>query len=204
MNRYFADISNNNTQTVNWTEYKKVGQHVLVGLKATEGESFIDKTHASRSEGAHSAGVHVLHYHFGHPNKSAKEQAQFFWGQIKGHFAKRDFACIDIEVSDGMPNAAIASWVRGFAGEFKRVSTHSLIAYSSESFAHSIGNCGITRWWVAAYGGPGVPPAGASQWAHQFTDGSIGPQPHSCAGIGNCDVSQLNWGTYGRLRLTKP
>jgi lysozyme len=200
MNRYWADVSNNNTQTINWTEYAKVGQHVLVGLKATEGTTFLDRTHAPRSEGAHKAGSWVVHYHFAHPNESAVAQARFFWAQIRGHFAAKDFACIDIEVADGQSNHEIAAFVGAFKAEFEKSSGHSLIGYSGESFHNGIGSCGIKRWWLAAYG-PNEP---RGAWAWQFTDGQIGPQPHSCAGIGNCDISRLNWATYLRLRVKRP
>ncbi len=208
MNRYFADISNNNPQAINWSAYHGDGQHVLVGLKATEGTTFIDHTHTDRCQGAHKAGVHVLHYHFGHPGSSASGQAQVFWNKIRGHFATRDLACIDLEVTDGLDMSRVASWLKQFDIHFKDISGHSLIGYAGESFlgdlaAHG-GNIAGRRWWVAAYGGRGRAPRGYTRWAHQFTDGSIGPQPHACVGIGRCDVSQLNWATYIRLRATKP
>lgn len=204
MNRTFADISNNNPQTIGWHAYRSEG-HVLVGLKASEGTNFVDKYHATRSQEAHKAGVWVIHYHFAHPNRSAGAQAQFFWNQIRTHFAARDFACVDIEVSDGFTYPAINQWVRAFTAEFRRVSGHTLIGYSGESFLGSLGSCGINRWWVAKYGsGFPVAPANASVWAFQFTDGSAGPEPHSAAGIGHCDMSRLNWGTYLRLRASRP
>src|SRR5881397_1606188 len=121
MNRYWADVSNNQTQTIDWGVYKKTGQHVLVGLKATEGESFIDLTHAPRSISAHKAGVWVAHYHFAHPNKPSKEQAQFFWLQIRHHMAAKDFAVLDIEVSDGASDKHMAAWCNDFDAEFGRI-----------------------------------------------------------------------------------
>ncbi len=33
----------------------------------------------------------------------------------------------------------------------------------------------------------------------QYTDGNVGPQPHSIAGIGNCDRDQFN-GTVEELK----
>ncbi len=207
MDRYFADISNNNSQTVNWNQYRKAG-HVLVGLKATEGNTFVDKTHPTRSENAHSAGVHVMHYHFAHPGKDANQQAQFFWAQIKGHFAKRDFAALDIEVSDGLSDVQVARWVEQFDAAFRHISGHTLIGYSGESFLQGLKRAGMKlageRWWTAAYGPNEPHVAGTTTWAWQRTDGTIGPPPHTCAGIGNCDISSLNWATYLRLRLLKP
>ena len=207
MDRNFADLSNNNAQAIQWKEYAKAG-HVLVGLKATEGQGFVDQTHGPRSEAAHSEGVWVLHYHFGHPNLSASAQASHFWGQIRGHFAKKDFACLDIEVTDGQSWAQIANWSEAFISELAKLSGHSSLVYSSADFLSHIVASGL-RWpgqrgWIAAYGPnkPSVP--SVKGWAWQYTDGNIGPLPHHYMGIGNCDGSLLNWGTYLRLRLTKP
>src|SRR5438445_1596838 len=92
MNRYFSDISNWQKQQVNFQEYKNKGQHVLVGLKATEGMDYIDPTHAPRSEAAHVAGVWVLHYHFAHVGQNPEDNAARFWNVIGHHFAPKDFA----------------------------------------------------------------------------------------------------------------
>lgn len=210
MNRYFADVSNNNAQDVGWTSYRKDGQHVLVGLKASEGMGFIDKTHASRSEGAHKAGSWVLHYHFGHVGVSAREQVEVFWDQIKDHFARLDFACIDIE-GGGMDRRGpieTARWVKEFDHFFRQYTGHTLIGYCNEALLKELVTRGASvagdRWWIAAYGPNKPVVGGVHTWAWQFTDGVLGLQPRQVAGIGKCDVSILNRGTYTRLRLARP
>lgn len=209
MDRYFADLSNNNTQAIDWPVYHKAG-HVLVGLKASEGEHFVDQTHALRSEGAHKAGVWVLHYHFAHVGSSASQQAQFFWSQIKGHLAQHDYACIDVEQGglDGKSAPDAATWTRSFDVEFKRVSGHSLVLYSDESFLSELtaagGGVAGDRAWIAAYGPQKPSVAKVSTWGWQFTDGDNGPEPHQCAGVGKSDVSELNLESYLHLRATKP
>lgn len=207
-NRYFADLSNNNTQQVNWGRYRAAG-HVLVGLKATEGTGFIDRTHATRCENAHKAGVWVIHYHFAHPGQSAEAQARAFWAQLHGHFAVRDLAALDIEVTDGLSSVKIAHFVRAFDAAFRRISGHSLVGYSGESFLSSIHSAGARlaggdRWWIAAYGPVKAHVPGVGTWAWQYTDGQQGPAPHICAGIGRCDISTLNRATYLRLLLRRP
>jgi lysozyme len=208
-NRYFADVSNNNGETIGWTQYSKLGQHVLVALKATEGTGFVDRTHASRSEHAHEAGVWVAHYHFGHPGESASEQASAFWNQVRDHFASKDFAVLDIEISSGLTNAEVVSWCRQFIAAFKATSAgHSVVVYSDESFLEGLVGAGLTwpgrRGWVAAYGPDEPSIDGVSTWAWQFTNGTEGPEPHACAGVGTCDVSTLNEATFKRLSESKP
>lgn len=210
MNRYFADISNNNTGHMNFEAYKKDGQHVLLGHKATEGTNFVDKFHRERCLRAHVAGCWVLHYHFARMGSSAASQARFFWSQIKPFMEAKDFACLDFEQASLMGNTvrAGAQWIVEFDHEFKRVSGHSLIGYCGESLLKDLIRAGASvagdRWWIAAYGNNKPSIGGIKTWAWQFTDGDIGPQPHSFRGIGQSDGSILNRATYLRLLMSRP
>lgn len=207
-NRFFADVSNNNASAMNFHNYTKLGGHLLLGHKATEGTNFLDRDHAERSEQAHVNGSWVLHYHFGHVGESAIQQANYFWVNIKGHFARRDFACIDTErgaANDKFSPHQDALWTNQFCAEFHRISGHSVIKYSNEALLKELAVSGLDhkdgRCWIAAYG-PNKPIVGGFKtWAWQYTDGSIGPEPHHFAGIGNIDGSKLNVGTYIRLRM---
>jgi lysozyme len=207
MDRKFADLSNNNPGGVEWGLYHQAG-HRLIGLKATEGTGFVDDTHAIRSENAHKNGIWVLHYHFGHANMDADLQARAFWNQVKGHFASKDFAALDIEVNDGLSDVQVATWSNNFIAGFQKLSGHSMIVYSDQSFLSGLLSAGL-RWpggraWVAAYGPSEPSIRGVTTWAWQYTDGGQGPEPHHYAGVGDCDGSILNLGTYLRLRLGKP
>ena len=55
--------------------------------------------------------------------------------------------------------------------------------------------------WIAQYGpAPTHIPATWPTWTMwQYTDGNVGPQPHSVDGIGNCDRDQFN-GTVEQLQ----
>jgi lysozyme len=54
-------------------------------------------------------------------------------------------------------------------------------------------------FWLAQYGTtPVVPPTWASWTLWQYTDGDMGPAPHSVEGIGPCDRDRFN-GTPAQL-----
>jgi hypothetical protein len=54
--------------------------------------------------------------------------------------------------------------------------------------------------WIAQYGPTAVVPPNWPTWTMwQYTDGAIGPQPHSVAGIGRCDRDRFN-GSEAQLR----
>lgn len=209
-NRNFADISNNNQQPLDFKAYVQSG-HVLLGHKTTEGLGFVDQFHVERTERAHKRGSWVLHYHFGHVGESPQEQAKFFWANCHGHFAPKDFLCIDTErgqANNGYPVGSVARWTNEFAQHLKGISGHSVIMYSNEALLAELVRAGLripgNRGWIAAYGPRKPSIGGISTWAWQYTDGVIGPQPHHYAGIGNCDGSLLNRGTFLRLALSKP
>lgn len=204
-NRTFADVSNNNGQSLDLHAYKHKGGHILIGVKASEGTTFTDHTHAGRAHRAHEAGVVVIHYHFGHPGSSATEQAKHFWDQVKPVHSKKDYCCLDIEVTDGMGTAHIKQWVKDFVAHFHKISGHQLVIYSGQAFLQEHGPIRPpgARFWVAAYGPREAHVYWVKRlWAWQYTDGRSGPRPHAVAGIGHCDLSRLNRRTF--LWLLRP
>jgi lysozyme len=63
----------------------------------------------------------------------------------------------------------------------------------------TLANC---WFWLSEYGPAAHVPANWATWTMwQYTDGTIGPQPHSVAGVGNCDRDQFNGGIDGLARL---
>lgn len=211
MNGLFADISNNNQQEMNFEAYKKHGKHILLGHKTTEGLTFVDQFHAERADRAHhKAHLWMMHYHFAHCKESPTEQAAFFWAHTAGHFAKLDFCAIDTErgmANDGIPAATVAHWTNEFAAHLKKISGHSIIMYSNESLLAELMRAGLRipgdRAWIAAFGSSRPSVGGIRTWAWQYTDGIIGPKPHNFTGLGNCDGSRLNNGTFLRLAAAR-
>lgn len=203
MNRYFADLSNNNAH-FDAQAYRKAG-HLLVALKASEGVGFMDPLYRKRRHEAHAARLAVVHYHFARPDRhpgraGGKDEAHAFLAAIKGGVGKRDALCIDVE--RGSNAQASQGYLDEFANQLKRIYPHKpLILYRSRA-NHT--NLKDSRNWVAAYDGHRMALlAGVGTWAHQFTDGTIGAEPHSCAGVGRCDISRLNMRSYLRLRASR-
>ena len=63
----------------------------------------------------------------------------------------------------------------------------------------TLANC---WFWLSEYGPEAHVPANWKTWTlWQYTDGSVGPEPHSVAGIGNCDRDQFNGEMDGLQRL---
>ena len=208
MSRLFADLSNNNPR-LDAALYAGAG-HVLVGLKATEGETFTDRYHGLMCVKAHKAGVAVAHYHFAHPTGSAVAQARFFWRVSRPHFKKgRDYLVLDLETPHPGGGPQAREWARRFHRELRKVSGHSAILYTGRSYLGDylgprirFGKGGFNRFWVAEYGPRlnGVLWA-RPVWAWQRTDGKVGRPPYHLPGCPPThDVNVLNIRSYRRLR----
>lgn len=194
----FADLSNNNP-TYSAIRYASA-QHLLIGLKCTEGNFFFDDTWPSRVEASHAQNLSVLHYCFARPENGVPESdADFFWSHCKHLFSPkhRDRVCIDIEtgVSSLWPSyaARFENRLHAISGKW---TYNRLIGYTYSSGILGLGGALRLRsrqWWIAAFGPQQPPyelPGGQRLWAWQHSDSSW------AAGIGNADQSYLNeWTT---------
>lgn len=204
MSSYMADLSNNNPH-FDAAAYRKAG-HRVIALKATEGVGGYQAIHGTRTAAAHADGVKVVHYHFAHPENhpDGRVEAREFWTHVKPHYRRGDRLCLDIEVNPG--RTSIPAYVRAFVGELARLGHQHTWVYTYTSYAREHGVLTIVpagcRLWLADYQKLSRTPAGLPRlWAHQFTDGRSGPQPHAMAGIGQCDVSRLSARARVALRL---
>lgn len=203
MNRYFADISNNNG-TFNAKEYAHSG-HILIAIKATEGVGPVQNVYVERVNEAHSSKLVVAHYHFARPDNHAngKSEAISFAKGIAGHVRKNDILVLDLETR-GKVN--MQTYMRQFETELHRHYPHyPMVLYTYSSFLSEYSlKPASNRLWIANYSGKIMPLLiGVKNWAHQFTDGKLGAKPHTCKGIGQCDVSRLNMRSYLRLRRVR-
>ncbi len=203
--RVMADVSNNNTKG-NVREYANAG-HTILACKASEGNGFIDDTHAHYSREAHGNGLAVLHYHFARSTSgdSPFTEADLFSRVVKPTLAPGDYLCLDMERGKREVSLSDAAWCARFAERVKHSTGHTPIIYASESvFNSQLLKVSVPgqRFWVAKYGPPPVVLRGHRKaWAWQFTDGSLGPWPHEVAGFGQCDLSQLSLPIAVALRL---
>lgn len=196
MNRYFADISNNNP-TFNAGRYAAAG-HVLVAIKASEGLRFVDPYHRGRALRAGGRHVAVVHYHFARPDQGNAPDLEALWFLhcCAGLLGPRDYVALDLE------RAVPAGWQHDPAWSLKfdrTISAHSrfeTILYASRSRLAGGGQWldgDDRRVWDADWSAsPDYAPAGYQVAFRQYTDGQQGPPPRSFAGVGECDGSRMS------------
>lgn len=206
--RYFSDRSNNNPQ-YDAKLYSSAG-HILIALKATEGKAFVDPYYKARRDAARDAGLWVLSYHFCRPDGDAVdmlEEAHNFVSTIEP-LDRYDLVCLDFEVwhPDGVH--AGNAYVRNFSASITKDIMRMPVLYSYAYFLEAQSSAILTNgqeYWVAAYGS--APPSLIGfrrPWAWQFTDGTMGPEPHAAAGMGPGDQSLLSTSAARRLRSHRP
>jgi lysozyme len=176
----------------------------VVGVihKATQGTSMIDNMYDPNRQKAAAAGLLWGAYHFGTQADGAA-QADFF-------LSKASADAQTLLVLDYEPNGnstMTLDQARAFVSRIKEVTGRFPGFYSGSLIKQQLGGkpadpvlaqCFL---WIAQYGpGPTQIPVTWPAWTMwQYTDGNVGPQPHSVDGIGNCDRDQFN-GTTEQLQ----
>jgi hypothetical protein len=119
-------------------------------------------------------------YLFAHPSRSVRDTLLLFKSITdKLGLLDTDGVCIDLETTDGMSPAAVASWARELAAEMAKLYGRRPIIYTFEDFIRQ-GNCdGLGNYflWIASIRTPGLPviPGVWQDWfAQQYAqDGGI-------------------------------
>ena len=191
LERLMADISDNN-KGFDAEEYKRAG-HVAIGIKATEGIGFVNPTHHEWAQAARKQGLGVVHYLFAHPADSAREQVDLFWEQVHPVFYRPgDFVAFDVEIGTLLQ---AHDWLREADQILRDVSGTRPWCYAPLSYYEGANlQVASRRYWVAAWGAqrPRVR-HGDMLAAWQFYGGTVGPEPHTAAGIpGLCDMSVVD------------
>lgn len=194
--RHMADISSNNG-SVNLEKYRAAG-HTRIAIKATEGVDYVNPNHAPQAQVAHDQGMAVSHYHFCRPEShNVVAEAHHFWRHVRPYWLPGDALHCDLEVSlQDLGPKGLANYHNNFSSLLRQGAGHDTITYMNESYYNALASYLETQYreyWIAAYGR--VRPSTIRRhklWAWQFTDGNFGPAPHACAGIGECDISQVN------------
>ncbi|HSX58886.1 MAG TPA: glycoside hydrolase family 25 protein [Tahibacter sp.] len=162
--------------------------------KATQGAGYVDPTYAQRQAQARAAGLRWGAYHFG-DGSDATVQAQHFLATANA--APGDLLALDIEQNTqgaSMTLAQAEAFVQAVhqqTGRWPGVYGGSYLKQLLGSATTSVlGNCWL---WISEYANQ---PAIAALWPSwtlwQYTDGSVGPNPHSVPGVGNCDRDMFN------------
>jgi GH25 family lysozyme M1 (1,4-beta-N-acetylmuramidase) len=175
----------------------------IIGVihKATEGPTDVDPMYETNRAKAVAAGLLWGAYHFA-VGGDGIAQAQHFL-DVVGTFDNTLLA-LDLEpnptgTSMSLDDArAFVTHVNAVTGRFPGLYSGSYIKQLLGSGKDPVlAQCWL---WLPEYGPTPVVPANWSTWTMwQYTDGTVGSEPHDVAGIGNCDRDQFN-GTEAQLR----
>jgi lysozyme len=195
----FVDLSHHDPAD----DYKAVRADGIVGViyKATEGGDYTDDTYVGQQHAAKAVGLKWGSYHFADGSSVG--------GQIDNYlkFAAPDpdeLFCLDWEDNGGdmMEVGDVKTWITEVERALNRPG--QCVIYSGNTAKEQIDGkdmfFGVRRLWLCQYGTtPSWQVSWDDYWAHQYTDGIEGPNPHEIAGIGPCDVNSYA-GTAAQLR----
>jgi len=186
------DISHHNANP-DFQQAKVAG---ILGVihKATQGLTYKDPMYLTNRQKALDAGLLWGAYHFGDGTDGAA-QADFFLSAATP--GPDTLVVLDFE-----PNTQGATMsldgARAFVSEVNTNLGRFPGLYSGSLIKQQLGNntdpiLAQCFFWLAQYGSTAVVPANWPTWTlWQYTDGNVGPQPHSVTGIGNCDRDKFN------------
>ncbi|WP_239396566.1 GH25 family lysozyme [Frankia sp. CiP3] len=175
----FSDISSNN-EFFRADIYKAAGRD-MIGIKATEGSSYVNPQWAPWTMAAHDQGLRVVHYHYAGLSDSSV-QAQMFLHVTQALYRPGDVFALDLEYPR-MPSGRR----KGFAIDFLGRLYGERWLYSFKSYLQD-GNIGYIGYplWLANFSAPSwndsLLPAGYTRnqrIAWQYTDRAHTP------GVGN-------------------
>jgi len=175
----------------------------IVGVihKATQGSGGADPMYKTNKAKATAAGLLWGAYHFA-TGSDGVQQAQNFLNVV-GTF-DNTLLVLDFEPNPTGPSMSLEE-ARAFVTHVNEVTGRFPGFYSGHFIKQLLGSNNdpllAQCWlWLAQYGPTAVVPANWETWTMwQYTDGAIGPQPHTVDGIGHCDRDKFN-GTEDELR----
>ena len=186
------DISHHNANP----DFQQARAAGILGVihKATQGLTYKDPLYLTNRQKALDAGLLWGAYHFG-DGSDGTAQADFFLSVVNPDPAT-------LMVLDFEPNTQGATMslngARAFVNEVNVKVARFPGLYSGSLIKEQLGNnkdpiLANCFFWLAQYGNTAVVPLNWPTWTlWQYTDGNLGPQPHSVAGIGNCDRDKFN------------
>jgi lysozyme len=182
-------------------DYNKVKADGIVGViyKATEGQGYTDDTYADQQKAAKQAGLKWGAYHFADGSNVD--------GQVENFLR---FACPDPDElfaldwednpsgSGKMSLSSVKQWITKVEDALERPG--ECVIYGGNTIKEALSEpdefLAERRLWLCQYGStPSLPPGWETYWLWQYTDGQVGPSPHSVDGIGPCDINSYQGST---------
>ena len=197
-----VDLSHFNTVS----SFETVKGDGIVGVihKATQGTSMLDSKYHMRKGEATASGLWWGAYHFGVGGEDGAAQATYFLSVVKP--GPNDLLVLDLEENPGGAGMSLAEaedfvkYVEAETGRWPGL-------YGGSYVKEILGNNKETAlsfcwFWLSEYGPEAkVPPAWDTWTMWQYTNGQVGPEPHSVTGIGNCDRDMFNGDMDGLKKL---
>ncbi|HYE28597.1 MAG TPA: glycoside hydrolase family 25 protein [Allosphingosinicella sp.] len=194
------DISHHNGPSL---DFKKAKADGILGVihKASQGQAGGDPMYDANRKKATAAGLLWGAYHFATGSDGVKQAQNFLTraGNLQGVLLVLDFEPNPTGPDMSLEEArAFTTHVAAATGRFPGL-------YSGHYIKQLLGSnkdpvLAQSWFWLAQYGPTAVVPANWKTWTMwQYTDGAIGPQPHTVDGIGHCDRDKFN-GTEAQLR----
>jgi lysozyme len=196
-----VDLSHHNG-VVNLAKAKEDG---IAGViqKATQGQTNIDPTYKTNRKKATDAGLLWGAYHFGTGSDGVK-QAEHFLSTVDPQ--EDTLLVLDFEGNPQGPSMTLEE-ARAFVVHVKEATGRFPGLYSGHFIKELLGTAtdpvlAQCWFWLAQYGPTAVVPVNWPTWTMwQYTDGALGPEPHTVQGVGRCDRDRFNGDETGLRKL---
>ncbi|KAF6205610.1 hypothetical protein GE061_019783 [Apolygus lucorum] len=157
--------------------------------KCTQGTGYVDPKYSSNKAAAEKLGLTWAAYHFADGRDGTKQAEHFLkhTGTVKRYI-------VDLEDNPAGTTVGKAQ-AEAIVEKIKEKTGSYPIVYGNKYFldklnSQVLANCPL---WLASYNSVPKMPKNWSSWLMwQYTDGSVGPTPHTVKGIGKVDRSYLN------------
>lgn len=152
-----------------------VAHHEILGIKATEGNNFLDPEFANNWKFADDNEKGRIAYHLLHPSQPGLQQAQFFLDYVeKAGIESGDMFAVDLEESDGKTPEEVDACAKEFLDYVAAQTKANPFVYTFIHFAEA-GNCnslGNRPLWIADPSSPPAKPRVPAPWEewriHQY------------------------------------
>jgi lysozyme len=187
-----VDLSHHNGTV----DLRKAARAGIAGVihKATQGTGFIDPTSATNRAKAVDAGLLWGAYHFG-TGSDGLQQAEHFLSTVQP--GRQDLLVLDFE-DHPQGSSMTLEEARALVTHLHQAtgrppgfdSGHTIKRLLGTDTDPVLAQC---WFWLAQYGPTPVVPVNWGRWTlWQYTDGAMGPEPHTVPGIGRCDRDKFN------------
>ena len=151
--RYFEGIDVSHYQgAINWRAVAATGEICYAYMKATEGESLVDRMYRKNIVEARRAGLKVGSYHFYRPNISWKKQVANMTKNVRAH--EQDLApIVDIEVRGRVSDEKFIRDLKQFVRAVEEHYGCKPLLYTYHNFynKHLVNQFSGYHWMIARY-----------------------------------------------------